>query len=335
MSTYIIAEIGPNHNGSLSTAIEMLESLADIGVDAVKFQLANPHSLYSKDSFKAEYQKSTDINETALEMSKKNQLTHDEHQELSERCQKLGIDYLCTAFDLESLKFLNEKIDIKYFKIPSGEIFSLDLIEYISQFNKPIILSTGMSTYDEIEYSINLLNNNFKKDIKILHCVSNYPAQIGSVNLRNITGLQKRFNYPVGFSDHTIGNHCSIAAVALGAEIIEKHVTYDKNAVGPDHKASATIDEFKNLVDQLRGIEKSLGDEKRNISNEEKETYNVARKSIVSARNLPKGTVISNEDICFKRPGTGFLPIDKDEVIGKKVISEILEDRLINSDDIE
>ena len=329
---YIIAEIGPNHNGDVKIALNMIDELSDSGVDAIKFQLSNPDQLYSKDSFKAKYQKLNDDSESAKEMSRKNQLSHEEHKLLKQKCDDYNIDYLCTAFDLKSLKFLNEKLDICYFKIPSGEIFSIDMLEYISNFKKPVILSTGMSTYEEIKKSIELINSNFKKDITILHCISNYPAKIKNVNLKNLIKIKKLFGYPVGFSDHTIGNECAIASVALGSKIIEKHVTFDKNSKGPDHKASCDINEFKQLVSQIRKIEKAIGNEDRIISNEEKETLKVARKSIVSKRTLSVGESIKRTDVCFKRPGTGFLPIDINKVIGKKIITEIPMDSVIKKE---
>ncbi len=329
---YIIAEIGPNHNGDVKIALEMIDELSDSGVDAIKFQLSNPDELYSKDSYKANYQKLNDESKSAKEMSRKNQLSFEEHKLLKQKCDNYNIDYLCTAFDLESLKFLNEKLDICFFKIPSGEIFSIDMLEYISNFKKPVILSTGMSTYDEIKKSIGLINSNFKKHITILHCVSNYPAEIKNVNLKNLIKIKKLFGYPVGFSDHTIGNECAIASVAFGSQIIEKHVTFDKNSKGPDHKASCDINEFKQLVSQVRKVETAVGIEDRIISNEEKETLMVARKSIVSTRTLRVGEIIKRADICFKRPGTGFLPIDSDKVIGKKIITEIPMDSVIKKE---
>ena len=329
---YVIAEIGPNHNGDVNIALKMIDDLSNSDVDAIKFQLTKPKKLYSKDSFKANYQKLNDDSESAEEMSRKNQLNYEEHKLLYEKCKSYEIDYLCTAFDLESLKFLNEKLDIKYFKIPSGEILSIDLLDYISKFNKPVILSTGMSTYDEIKQSVNLINSNFKKNITILHCISNYPAEIKNVNLKNITKIQKLFDYPVGFSDHTLGNECSIASVALGSKMIEKHVTFDKSSSGPDHKASCNIDEFKELVKQIRKIENALGVEKRVISDEEQETLRVARKSIVSTRDLKVGEIIKRSDLCFKRPGTGISPIEINEVIGKKMIYEIPQDTVIKKE---
>lgn len=334
-STYIIAEAGPNHNGSVDVAVKMIRELANIGVDAVKFQLAKPDKLYSIDSFKADYQKEIDGCETAKQMSAKNQLSHDEHKLVYGECKKCGLDYSCTAFDLESLIFLDINLELPFFKIASGEIFSLDIIEYISRRNKKVVLSTGMATFFEIETAINLINKYFRKDIIILHCVSSYPAVYREINLNVINELKKRFGYPVGFSDHTTGNECAIGAVALGACLIEKHVTLDKNMHGPDHRMSLTIEEMERLVKSIRHIDDALGYAYKDISEKEMEIAKASRKSIVAARDLEVGVEISEYDICFKRPGTGFLPIERETIIGKKVKVKIEKDRVIRGEMIE
>ncbi len=328
-TTYIIAEVGPNHNGNIDQALNMVISLAEIGVDAVKFQLNNPENCYSKDSFKPSYQKENDKEDSPLEMSKKYQLTFDEHIKLSEACSKYGVDYLCTAFEMESLQFLTNNIEMPYYKIPSGEILTVDMLEYIAKQDKSIILSTGMASYDEINESFQILNKKGDKDITILHCISNYPTPAEDVNLNVMLEIKARFNVPVGFSDHTIGNDAAIAAVALGAKVIEKHVTYDKNAEGPDHKASATIPEFASLVRSIRNVDKMMGVSKKIFSDAELEIKKAARKSIVTTQYLPKGHIVSETDICFKRPGFGFQPIERDKIIGKKVLKEIEADRVI------
>lgn len=329
---YIIAEVGPNHNGNVDIALQMVDAIAATGVDAIKFQKADPYLVYSEDSFKASYQKQNEHSKSAREMSLRHQLTPEEHIKVYNRCKELGVDYICTAFDLDSLIFLDSHCDMAYYKIASGEIFSLDTIKYISQRNKPIILSTGMATYEEIETSIQLINTFGKHDITILHCISAYPAPYEEVNLRNMDEIKKRFGYPVGFSDHTIGNDCAIAAVAMGACMIEKHVTYDKNAEGPDHKASIDIPELASLVKSIRNVECALGSTERMFSATQREIASVARKSIVTARPIHKGTKIVKEDICYKRPGTGFLPIEQDKVIGKVAVCDIEADRVIKSE---
>ena len=334
MKTYIIAEVGPNHNGSLEFALEYIEALSLIGVDAIKFQLANPKLLFSKDSKLAKYQKENTKFKSPLEMIKKHQLKPSDHIKLYKRCKKKKIDYLCTGFDLESVKFLNENFDLKYFKIASGEIFSLDMLEYMSNYKKPIILSTGMAKFDEIGETIKILNSNFKKQITLLHCISNYPVKINRVNLNVMNKLKEHFRYPVGFSDHTETIFSSIVAASMGANIIEKHVTFDKKLIGPDHKASSTIEEFKELVQQIRNVETVKGNSNNYISKSEKEIADVARKSIVAKKNLKKNHVLTINDICYKRPGTGILPIFKNKIIGKKIKKNISKDKKILFKDI-
>lgn len=332
---YIIAEIGPNHNGDVSTALYMVEQIAKTGVDAIKFQMTNPYELYSDDSFKATYQKQNDTAPSAREMSLRIQLKPEEHLMVYNRCKELGIDYICTAFDIGSLRFLEEHCVMAYYKIASGEIFSLDVLDYMAKQNRPIILSTGMATYDEVGKSLEILNKYGSKDITILHCISAYPAKYEEVNLMNMLELKERFGYEVGFSDHTIGNECAIAAVAMGASMVEKHVTYDKNADGPDHKASITIEELGELVKSIRHIESAIGLCERQFSETQREIAKVARKSIVTKRKISKGEIITLDDICYKRPGIGFLPIEQDYVIGKKAIRDIERDRVIKPEDIQ
>ena len=233
---------------------------------------------------------------------------------------------------MKSMLYLEQHCDMAYYKIASGEIYSIDILQHIADHTKPIIMSTGMADYKTIASVLEILNAKREKDITILHCISNYPVRYNEVNLRNMLEIQKRFGCRVGFSDHTIGNECAIAAVALGATVIEKHVTIDKTLPGPDHKASIDIPELKNLVDSIRHIELAMGTEEKAYSNEQKEIASVARKSIVAKRNIPKGSTISHEDICFKRPGTGFSPFMLDNVIGKVAKTDILENRVIKEE---
>lgn len=326
---YIIGEVGPNHNGDVNIALKMVEDMAAAGVDAIKFQMCDPYKVYSDDSFKATYQKKNDTANTAREMSLSFQLSRDEHKKVYAKCVECGVDYFCTAFDLDSLKFLDENFDMTYYKIASGEIFSLDIIDYISTQHKPIIMSTGMSTYEEVKIALDLLNRNFPKDITVLHCISNYPAKYEEVNLRNMIQLHRLYGCKVGFSDHTIGNECAIAAAAMGASMLEKHVTFDKKAKGPDHKASIEIGELSGLISQIRHIEIALGSFERQFSDAQMEVSRVARKSIISSRPLKAGQIITEDDICFKRPGTGFLPIEKEKVVGHRLRKDIGADRVI------
>lgn len=331
-STYIIAEVGPNHNGDINIALKMIEELSKVGVDAVKFQITVPENAYSLDAFKADYQKKNESSSSPIEMSKKHMLTFEEHKHLYKKCLECNVDYLCSAFEIESLRFIDTNFELPYFKIPSGEIFSIDLLNYMAEKEKPFILSTGMATYDEIEKSINLINANFKKEITILHCVSNYPTPYSEVNLNVMLELYKRFGYPVGFSDHTVGNDSAIAAVALGATMIEKHVTLDKNMSGPDHKSSITIEEFGELVKSIRNVEKVLGISEKIFSDEELTNKTAVRKSMVTKRDLPENHILSVEDICYKRPGTGISPLDQDRYVGKKLKTHIQANRVLKDE---
>ena len=332
--TFIIAEIGPNHNGDINIAKSMISSLSKIGVDAVKFQLAIPENVYSDDSFKADYQKKNENSKTPLEMAKRHKLTFDQHLELKSWCIHEKIMYLCTAFDIESLKFIDKELNVPIFKISSGENLTKDLIEYIAQQNKPILLSTGMTTYEEIRVSLSILNSKGQKDITILHCISNYPANDNELNLNTLKLLQENFNSKIGYSDHSLGNEACIVAVTMGAEVIEKHVTFDQNAEGPDHKASSTIEEFEQLVLSIRRSEKMLGNGIKSFSESENKIRSMARKSIVSSVNIPKDTIIKESMICFKRPGTGIPSLETHLVIGKKTKCDISSNKIIKLDQI-
>ena len=326
---FIIAEIGPNHNGSVYLAKKMINKISKTGADAVKFQLANPNEVYSKEAFKAEYQKKNDSSKTIKEMSIKNQLDKKYHLELSKYCKKKKIIYLCSAFDLGSLKYLVKKIKIPIIKIPSGEILSVDMLKFASKFKGQIILSTGMSKLEEIEKSLEILN---KKDITLLHCVSLYPTPLDRVNLNNINLLKKRFNLNVGFSDHTKDELASLAAAGMGITVLEKHVTLSNKMNGPDHKSSLEIKELTKLIKKIRLIEKIKGTNFRSISDEEKKIKDVARKSLVAKTNLPKGIILQKKHVAFKRPGTGISPIDLKSYIGKKIIKSIKKDFLIKKE---
>ena len=331
---FIIAEIGPNHNGSYKRAVRMIKLLKNSGVDAVKFQLANPDEVYSKDAFKADYQLKNTDKGSIIDMSKKNQLLRNEHLKISKLCKKMNIEYMCSAFDINSLKYLVKKIKIKKIKIPSGEIKSVDQLKYLSKLRKKIILSTGMSNINEIKSSIKILNKNFKKDITLLHCVSSYPAKKKDLNLNLINSLKKQFRLTVGYSDHSIGEEACLAAVAMGAKVIEKHITISKNMIGPDHKSSSNIKEFINLVKKIRKVETMMGIDEKKILKNELNVQSVARKSIVSKTFLKKGKFLKRSDITFKRPGTGIDPMNYKKIIGKKLRKNILGNRLILSKDI-
>lgn len=329
--TTIIAEIGPNHNGSLDTALELVRQLARAGVDVVKFQLAVPENVYSLDAFKADYQKVNDGDDPVIEMSRRNQLPRFAHETLYRACRDLGVRYACTAFDIESLRFLDTAFDLPFFKVGSGELLTLDMLEYMADAGRPVMLSTGMARFNEIQAALDVLSD---ADVTLLHCVSRYPAPHADINLRTMGALAQRFGRPVGYSDHSLGPECCLAAVALGATVIEKHVTLDRDASGPDHKASATIKELAALVASVRRIEAALGVADKVFSPTEEAVRRMARKSIVATRDIAAGEVVAASDLCFKRPGTGLSPMERDRVIGRRAARTIARDRVVTAEDL-
>jgi len=335
VSVYIIAEVGPNHGGSLDVALEMIGRLADCGADAVKFQLGTPEKVYSKDAFKAAYQKRNDGDDSAIEMSRRVQFPRQNHVILRDACRDAGLDYLCTAFDLDSLKFLDDVLDPRYFKIASGEILTVDMLDYMAERDRPILMSTGMARFDEIAAALEVLDSYRPRHVTLLHCVSVYPAPHADINLAAMAGLRERFARPVGYSDHSIGPECCLGAVALGAAVLEKHVTLDRDLPGPDHKASATIVEFAELVAAIRRLEKAIGKADKSFGEAEVEIRRMARKSITARRDLSAGDTLTRDDICYKRPGTGISPMETDSVVGRKMARSVSADRVLTPGDLE
>jgi N,N'-diacetyllegionaminate synthase len=328
--TYIIAEVGPNHQGSLNLAKKYIQKLSLIGVDAIKFQIGIADEIYSRDAFKPKYQqnkknKSIDI----VTLAKKRLLKPDHLRLLSNECKKNKVDFICSAFDLQSLKFLFKYTKFPFFKIASGEIHSIDTLSFISKKKKPILLSTGMSDLSDIKKSLNILNKFHKQDIIILHCVSNYPTKIQNLNLNFIHTLRKNFKYPVGFSDHSLDLLPSLLAVSMGAKVIEKHVSLNKKWAGPDHKASLDINQFKKLVKLIRKTEDILGKEKKIITQEEKLNSRASKKSCVTNIDLNAGDRILEKNISFKRPGTGVSPLEIKKIINKKVKNLVKKNSII------
>lgn len=327
---YIIAEVGPNHLGSLLLAKQYIKVLSKTGVDAIKFQIGIPQEHYSLDSFFPKYQiKHYPKKFKLFEVVKKRLLKLKEHKELYKECKKYNIDYLCSAFDLKSLKYLNTNFKLKYFKIPSSEILSIDQLDYVSKVKKDIILSTGMAKEEEIDFAINRIRKNSKNRIILLHCVSSYPTEIRHLNLNYLKKIYRKFNCDVGFSDHSKNNLSAVIAVTLGAKIVEKHVTFNNNLDGPDHLASLDIGDLDSFVKSIRETEVILGKEKKIISNNEQEVKKSLRKSCVAANNLIKGKIIDRKDIVIRRPGTGLSPIWIEKIIGKKIKKSVKKNRLI------
>jgi len=326
---FIIAEAGVNHNGSLDLAYQLIDVAKDAGADAVKFQTFKAENVVSKLADKAEYQKkTTGSDKSQLEMIKKLEISFEDFIKLKKYCDKKGIMFLSTPFDHQSIDFLHDLIDI--YKIPSGEIINYPYLKHIASKNKPIIMSTGMANLGEVEEAINTIKKiNSKAKISLLHCTTNYPTPYEEVNLKAMQTLAAAFKLPVGYSDHTLGIEVPIAAVAMGAKIIEKHFTLDKNLSGPDHKASLEPGELKEMVKAIRNIEKSLGDGIKKPNKSEIEIMKVARKSIVASKNIKKGEIFAKTNISVKRPGTGISPMRWNEVIGQKANRDYKNDELI------
>lgn len=330
--TFIIAEIGVNHNGDINLAKKMIKSASECGVDAVKFQTYVSEELVLKNAEKADYQKKNDSNESQFEMLKKLELSYDDFSQLKKYAQECGVLFLSSPFDRKSVDLL-EKLEVSAYKLGSGELNNLELIEYVQSKNKPIILSTGMATLKEIKETYDFIKD--KSNLFLLHCITGYPTSFEETNLNFIKTLQKEFEIPIGFSDHSPGIELSIAAVALGACIIEKHFTIDKNLPGPDHKASLNSTEFKAMVDAIRHVEVAMGDGTRKFSENELNIRKVARKSIVLSKNISKGMVIKKDMLTIKRPGTGIPPNHINEVVGKRVLKDLKSQTMLKWEDLE
>jgi len=329
--TLIIAEAGVNHNGEPETAKRLIEAAAEAGADWVKFQTFSAEKLVTASAGKAGYQKATtEAEENQLDMLKRLELSREMHGQLMVHCQRCGIGFLSTAFDLEGLDFL-AGLDLDYFKIPSGEITNLPYLRQVAHYGKPVILSTGMATLGEIEDAIDALHApGLSRDkITVLHCNTEYPTPMTDVNLRAMLTIREAFKVAVGYSDHTLGIEVPIAAVALGATVIEKHFTLDRNLPGPDHRASLEPAELKAMVRAIRNIEQALGDGIKRPSPSEIRNRPVARKSLVAARPIRKGERFSPDNLTAKRPGTGISPMRWDEVTGKPAPRDFDPDELI------
>lgn len=333
---FIIAEAGINHNGSLKIAKRLIDVAVDVGTDAVKFQTFKTESLVSRYAPKAEYQrKATDKNETQFEMLKKLELDIDTHKELIRYCKQRNIIFLSSAFDLECIDLLNG-LGLEIFKIPSGEITNFPYLRKIGMLDKKIILSTGMADLREIKDALDTLISagTKKQNITILHCTTDYPTPIEDVNLKAMLTIKETFKVNVGYSDHTLGIEVPIAAVVLGASVIEKHFTCDRDMEGPDHKASLEPDELKAMVKAIRNVEKIIGDGIKKPTKNEQKNKKVIRKSIVAKIDIRRGVRISKDMLDIKRPGIGIEPRYLNEVIGKKAKKDINKDVLIKFKDL-
>ncbi len=329
MSICIIAEAGVNHNGNLELAKKMALAAKQAGADIVKFQTAIPELVISKFAEKAEYQKEqTGAGESQLDMCRRMHFGFDGHAELKNYCDEIGIEYLSTPFDLPSIDFLNT-LNLSVWKIPSGEITNLPYLERIAATKKPVILSTGMSTLSEIEDALSVLEDGGVEQITLLHCNTEYPTPFEDANLTAMDDLREQFGLPVGYSDHTTGYEADIAAAALGACVIEKHFTLDRNMEGPDHKASLEPDELAAMIRAVRNVEKALGDGKKHVSLSEAKNKAIARKSIVAAKPIRKGEVFTEQNITTKRPGDGISPMRRHQALGMTAKRDFAEDEKI------
>jgi N,N'-diacetyllegionaminate synthase len=319
MKTLIIAEAGVNHNGDIDIAKKLIGVAAAAGADFVKFQSFLTEKSISKEAPKADYQVvATGSNISQYDMVKKLELSREDHAILIEECRRCGISFLSTAFDSDSLGMLID-FGISHIKVPSGDITNLPLVRYMASFGKPIILSTGMATLGDVESAIDLIvsSGTPRSLITVLHCTTEYPAPMEEVNLRAMTAMKYAFDVDVGYSDHTRGIEISIAAVALGAKVIEKHFTLSRTMEGPDHKASLEPDELSLLISSIRNLEKALGDGVKKVSHSEKKNILVARKSLVAIKEISAGELFDADNIGVKRPGNGISPMFWDEVLGR------------------
>ncbi len=323
---FIIAEAGVNNNGRLDLAYQLIDAAKNAGADAVKFQTFKAENVVSKLADKAEYQKkTTGSDKSQLEMIKELEISFDDFIKLKKYCDKKGIMFLSTPFDHQSIDFLYDLVDI--YKIPSGEIINYPYLKHIAAKNKSIIMSTGMANLGEVEEAVNTIREvNSEAEISLLHCTTNYPTPYEEVNLKAMQILVAAFKLPVGYSDHTLGIEVPIAAVAMGAKIIEKHFTLDKNLPGPDHKVSLEPDELKEMVKAIRNIEMALGDGIKKPNKSEIEIMKVARRSLIATRDIRSGEIIKDSDITIKRPGVGIPPKFKEIVIGMKLVNDIRQD---------
>ena len=329
--TTIIAEAGVNHNGDIDLAKKLVDVAVGAGADLIKFQTFKASDLVTQYARKADYQiKTTSKNQSQFEMLKQLELTEEMHESLILYCKKKNIEFFSSGFDKQSLNYLHS-LNFNKFKVPSGELTNLPYLRHIGNFGKPLILSTGMATINEIEDALKVLEEvgMLRENITVLHCNTEYPTPMEDVNLKAMCTIRDSLKVNVGYSDHTLGTEVAVAAVALGATLIEKHLTLDRNMLGPDHKASLEPEEFSVMVRSIRNIEKSLGNGIKKPSQSEIKNRVIARKSLVALKPIKNGEVFTTENITVKRPGNGISPMFWDKIIGKVAIRNFKTDELI------
>jgi N,N'-diacetyllegionaminate synthase len=330
-STIIIAEAGVNHNGKMDIAKKLVDSAADAGADMVKFQTFSADRLVTTSARKAEYQnQTTDSSESQYDMIKNLELSREMHEELIDHCRKCGIEFFSTGFDVQSIDMLLE-LGLEKFKIPSGEVTNLPYLRHVGKYAKSVIISTGMTTLEEIGESLEVLEKSGtpRKNITVLQCNTEYPTPMEDVNLNAMLTIREAFGVAVGCSDHTLGIEVPIAAVALGAKVVEKHFTLDRHLSGPDHKASLTPNELKSMVKAIRNIEKALGNGIKSPRPSELNNIPIVRKSLVAATVIRTGERFTDTNLTVKRPGTGISPMCWDDVIGRSAKRDFEADELI------
>ncbi len=326
---FVIAEAGVNHNGDIEIAKRLIDAAVEAGADAVKFQTFKAEQLVCRDAKKAEYQlATTDQSESQYDMLKKLELTTETHEILMKYCDQKNIMFLSTPFDIESINFLS-KLGVQIYKIPSGEITNLPYLREVGKHRQKTILSTGMSSMDEVKAAVDVLQKAGANDIILLHCNTQYPTPITDVNLLAMVRMREELGLPVGYSDHTQGIEIPIAAAALGAMVIEKHFTLDRSMEGPDHKASLEPDELQAMVSSIRKVEKAMGDGIKKPTFSELSNMAVARKSIVAKCDVRTGELFTKDNLTTKRPGTGISPMRWDEIIGTAAKRDYVKDEMI------
>ena len=334
MSIYIIAEAGVSHNGSLETAKRLVDMAKDCGADAVKFQTFKAEESTGVRADKAEYQQENDkTQESQFDMIKKLELPFEDFAVLKKYCEEKRIDFISTPDGTESLKCLLD-IGVSRIKIGSTEVTNAPFLKEIARSGKPVILSTGMSTLGEVEKAVDILQENGVSGLELMHCTTDYPTDFKDVNLRAMITLRNAFNVPVGYSDHTPGFEAAVAATAMGAEVIEKHITLDRDMQGPDHKASMSQEDFSEYVRRIRNTELLLGDGRKKPTPKEKVMMRQVRRSILAARGLKAGTVLTEDMLCVKRPGTGIAPEFMSVVAGRKLKRDVAKEEPISWDDV-
>ena len=337
--TIIIAEAGVNHNGSLERALSLVDCAAEAGVDFVKFQTFKAENIVNKEAQKADYQikNTTSKAQTQFEMLKKLEMGNEWYPVLMKRCEEKGVRFLSTGFDVESIDFL-DALEVPFYKIPSGEITNKSYLRHIARKGKEIILSTGMAHLQEVKDAVEVIEKEGvdRNQITVLHCNTEYPTPMEDVNLLAMNHIAQELGVKVGYSDHTLGIEVPIAAVALGACVIEKHFTLDRNLPGPDHAASLEPEELKAMVQGIRNIEKAIGGTGvKEPSKSEQKNMAVARKSLHAARSLQRGSVIKQEDLIALRPGTGISPMEIDRIIGRVLVHDVEKQTLLKESDLE